>query len=281
MTLDARRIERRSHAVPGATKNAWRTAVAELKPRIAVFAGPAATIMNSAPLVTSNLARRRHGLPERTDTWGNRLPFDLLRPQRVARPVTVYVDQFSAHPLERDAAPLYGPPDGYLDASGDFHRERTGPDDRPVYEIELRPEDGLVPLPYMARQADGSAWEGDEAFPGAPPEQARQPFYPDGSRVFEEINRLGQDDSGVGNVLFRHADYDFFRVVPSGGYPTGRTAAERTDVGDGDVQPEQMWRDFFPYRGPGGARERSLRGRPVAGGQSLHRRDDVLAEPAD
>jgi hypothetical protein len=222
--------------------------MADAKPRIAVFAGPAATIMNSAPLVTSNLARRRHGLKERTDPWGNPLPFDLLRPQRLAKPVTVYVEQFSAHPLERDAAHLYAPPDGYLDASGEFHRERTGPDDRPVYEIELRPEDGVVPLPYVARQADGSAWDGDEAFPGAPADKARQPFYPDAARIFEEVNRLGQDDAGVGNLLAREADYDFYRAVPPGGYPTGRRADERTDVGEGDIAPEQLNRDYFPYR---------------------------------
>ena len=41
-------------------------------------------------------------------------------PQRLAAPVTVYVEQFSAHPLERDAAELYAPPDGYLDVRGRF-----------------------------------------------------------------------------------------------------------------------------------------------------------------
>jgi hypothetical protein len=44
--------------------------------------------------------------------------FDVLRPQRLAAPVTVYVQQFSAHPLERDAAELYAPPDGYVDVQG-------------------------------------------------------------------------------------------------------------------------------------------------------------------
>ena len=41
--------------------------------------------------------------------------FDVLRAQRLAAPVTVYIEQFSAHPLERDHAELYAPPDGYLD----------------------------------------------------------------------------------------------------------------------------------------------------------------------
>ena len=83
--------------------------------RIAVFAGPTATILNSPPLVTSNLARRIHGLPLQTDPQGRPLRFDGLRPQRLAKPVTVYVEQFSAHPLEREGAHLYGPPDGWLD----------------------------------------------------------------------------------------------------------------------------------------------------------------------
>lgn len=125
------------------------------KPRIAVFAGPTATIMNSAPLVTSNLARRRHGLPPRSDAWGQPLRFDILRAQRLAKPVTVYVEAFSAHPMEDDAAELYAEPDGYLDAAGAFYPRRQSAADVAVYEIELRPEDGLFPLPYMGRRRDG------------------------------------------------------------------------------------------------------------------------------
>src|SRR2546422_5090250 len=129
------------------------------KPRVAHLAGSNATIQNSPPLVTSNKARAKYALALRTGADGAPLRFDVLRPQRLAAPVTVYVEQFSAHPLERDAAELYGPPDGYVDAAGVFHRERQGPDDRPVYEVILRPEDGPYPLPYMARQANGQAWD--------------------------------------------------------------------------------------------------------------------------
>ena len=35
----------------------------DAKPRIAVFSGPTATIQNSEPLVTSNKAREKYGLP--------------------------------------------------------------------------------------------------------------------------------------------------------------------------------------------------------------------------
>jgi hypothetical protein len=218
------------------------------RPRIAHLAGSNATIQNSPPLVTSNKAREKYGLPPLTGPDGAPLRFDALRAQRLAAPVTVYVEQFSAHPLERDAAELYGPPDGYVDASGTFHKERRGADDKPVYEITLRPEDGVYPLPYMARQANGHAWEEDCAYPMAPEQQARQPFYPDGSRLFEEIDRLGVGDKGIGNLISGRAEIDFYRVVPSSGYTKGLAAGLRTDVGEGDIAAEVRGRDFFPYR---------------------------------
>src|SRR6516162_2151011 len=148
------------------------------KPRIAHFAGPNATIQNSPPLVTSNKARAKYGLPPIADPDGTPARFDVLRPQRLAAPVTVYVEQFSAHPLERDACELYGPPDGYLDSAGQVHKERQSASDKPVYEVELRPEDGLYPLPYMATQVDGAAWEEECAFAAAPEAKARQGFFP-------------------------------------------------------------------------------------------------------
>ncbi len=218
------------------------------KPRIAHLAGSNATIQNSPPLVTSNKARGKYGLPLLTSPDGSPLRFDALRAQRLAAPVTVYVEQFSAHPLERYAAELYGPPDGYLDSSGTFRKERRDAGDKPVYEITLQPEDGVYPLPYMARQADGQPWEEDCTQPMAPEQQARQPFYPDGSRLFEEIDRLGVGEKGIGNLISGRADIDFYRVVPSSGYTKGLAAKLRTDVGDGDIAAEVRGHDFFPYR---------------------------------
>src|SRR4026208_1500640 len=93
----------------------------DAKPRIAVFSGPTATIQNSEPLVTSNKAREKYGLPLKKHPDGSPQRYDALRPQRPPPPVTVYVEQFSAHPLERDASDLYAPPDGYVDREGDFH----------------------------------------------------------------------------------------------------------------------------------------------------------------
>src|SRR5438309_1896205 len=67
------------------------------KTRIAHLAGPTATIQNTPPLVTSNKARAKRGLPLLKDADGAPLRHDALRPQRLAAPVKVYVEQFSAH----------------------------------------------------------------------------------------------------------------------------------------------------------------------------------------
>lgn len=197
----------------------------EKRPRIAVFAGPNATVLNSEPLVTSNAARIRAGLPPRDQ--------DVVRPQRLAAPVTVYVEQFSAHPLEAEVAGLYGAPDGYIGPDGTFTRERRSETDKPVYEVTLTPDDGLYYLPYMAMQADGRPWEGDESDPFGPPDRTRQPFYPSAERVFEEIDRFGVGDDGLGGHLAKMADYDFLRPAPPAGYTS---------------RGEMRGKDFYPYR---------------------------------
>ena len=215
-------------------------ATAADKPKIAIFSGPTATIQNNEPFVTSIKAREKYGLPPLKDHDGRPMSVDALRPQRLAAPVTVYVEQFSAHPLEADSAELYAPPDGYLDKQGKFHKERTSESDKPVYEVTLKPEDGLYPLPYMARQADGRAWEGTATDPGAPFAKMRQTFYPDASRIFEEIEREGAN-------LSARASFDFYRAAPSGGYRKSLPHKLRTDVGDGDIPPEKPGVDFFSY----------------------------------
>jgi hypothetical protein len=199
-------------------------------PEIAVFAGPTATILNTPPLVTSQKARRTQDLPLTSD-WTD-LP-DALYPQRLAAPATVYVEQFSAHPLERDAVHLYAPPDGYVDRTGSFRRQRKHDDDIPVYEVHLDPADGLYPLPFVGRKADGTAWEEDCSVPDGADAECRQPFFPDASRLFEEIDRLGLDAEGRAGQLRRHATFSFHRAAPSGGY-----------IGKG----ERRGIDYFPYR---------------------------------
>jgi L-asparaginase len=209
------------------------------KPKIAVFSGPTATIQNNAPLITSNKAREQHGLPLLKDAQGKTLT-DWPRYQRIAAPVTVYIEMFTAHPLESDVAELYAPPDGYINAQGQFSKTKIGASDKPVYAVTLKPEDGLYALPYMGRQVDGKAWERTAAYTGAPFSKARQTFVPDASRIFEEIERNG-------GGIYAKADYDFYRAVPAGGYTKGLAGAKRTDAGSGDIKPEKLGEDFFTY----------------------------------
>ena len=216
------------------------------KIRIAHLSGPTATIQNTPPLVTSNKARARHGLPLLTDVDGGAVRHDALRLQRLAAPAKIYVEQFSAHPLESDAAELYGPPDGYIGPDGAFRKERRGNSDKPVYEIELRPEDGLYPLPYMAVQADGKAWEEECTAPGAL--TGRQGFFPDGSRSFEEIDRMSIGTDGKASLLSSIATIDFHRGVPPGGFTKGLPAQLRKDRGEGDIPPETRGRHYFGYK---------------------------------
>jgi len=216
------------------------------KPRIAIFSGSNSTLQHTRELITSNKAREKYGLPLRKNRDGSPERFDSLRPQRLAAPVTVYIEAYSAHPLESDASELYAPPDGYVNKqTGAFSKDRKAPTDVPVYEVTLRPEDGLYQLPYMARQADGSAWEGDCTGRNVSLDKCRVTFYPNAARIFEEIDRFGD------NLLSSMADFDFYRPAPSGGYRKGLPAALRTDVGEGDIPKEVFGKDYFPYGGQG------------------------------
>lgn len=184
-----------------------------MKPRIAVFTGAPATIVNSPTLVTSNKGR----LPGERTMPGR---FDHLVPQLLYEPVRVKIRKFSAHPLEEDSRSVYHD------------------DGKDYYEVELRPEDGPYLLPYMARRADGSSrgipFEDNDLLNAVLNYGGRQFFHPDPSSIFTEIDRTtsGRDEHGEGSTLDRLADYDFIRVLASGGY------TQRGEVAG---------RDFFPY----------------------------------
>lgn len=227
----------------------------EKKPKIAVFSGPTATVQNNKPLITSNKAREQYGLPLLKDQWGN-TRVDWPRYQRLAAPVTVYIEMFTAHPLEADVAELYAPPDGYVNAKGEFSKTKTSLDDKPVYAVTLKPQDGLYALPYMGRQANGEAWDGVASKPGAPFSESRQTFVPDASRIFEEIERNG-------GGIYAIADYEFYRAVPAGGYTKGLPKNKRTDVGEGDIPPEKLGEDFFTYGPYAASQGRSKMARSV------------------
>jgi L-asparaginase len=83
-----------------------------------------------------------------------------------------------------------------------------------------------------------------------PPSKAGNRFFPDGSRPVEEVDRLSVGEHGTGNLMSAYAEFDFIRVLPPSGYKKGLPAHLRTDIGDGDIAPESMGRDFFPYRPP-------------------------------
>ena len=182
--------------------------------KIAVFSGPRATIANSPTLVTGNKGR----LPGERVLSGR---YEHLVPQELHEPVVVRIRKYTGHPLEADAAAVY---------------EQDG---KEYYEVELLPEDGPYPLPYVARRASGSGqgqpFEEADLFDPSLDFGGRQFFYPDASRMFAEIDRAipGRDESGEGSILDRRADYDFIRVLPPGGY-----------TGDG----EKSGTDYFPYR---------------------------------
>ena len=182
--------------------------------RIAVFSGPRSTIANSPTLVTGNKGR----LPGERTLPGR---YEHLVPQELHEPVVVRIRRYSGHPMEEDSAALYQQ------------------DGRDYYEVELRPEDGPYPLPYVARRANGSErgqpFEEADLFDPELNYGGRQFFYPDASRMFAEIDRTipGRDESGEGSVLDRRAEYDFIRVLPPAGYTR---------------QGEKSGVDYFPYR---------------------------------
>lgn len=235
---------------PASSSDIPEPMAAEHLPRIAVFSGANATVQNSEPLITSDAARRKYGLPPRRNPDGTPPRHDIVRPQRLAAPVTVYIEAYSAHPLERDASDLYAPPDGYVTPAGDFVAGRMSEADVPVYAVTIGPDDGLFALPYMARTRDGGAWEQEGIEPLSPGTESRQTFYPDASRIFEEIDRFGLDEKGGNNMLGSKGRYEFVRAAPSGGYVNGLAASQRTDRGfsDGDIAPEVRGEDFFGYR---------------------------------
>ena len=116
------------------------------------FQAPGPTIANSPTLVTGNKGRLA----------GDRMlsgRYEHLVPQLLHEPAVVRIRKYSAHPLEEDSAAVY-------------HH-----DGNDYYEVELRPEDGPYPLPYVARRANGS--DGGQPFEEAdlfdPRSQLRRP----------------------------------------------------------------------------------------------------------
>ncbi len=82
----------------------------------------------------------------------------------------------------------------------------------------------------------------------APGELCRVPFFPDGSRLFEEIDRLGISDEGVGCLLTGKANFDFYCALPSGGYERACVDQRGINIGAGYIAPEPAAQISSPYR---------------------------------
>ena len=177
---------------------------------------------------------------------GAPLKHDALRAQRLAAPAKVYVEQFSAHPLESDAAELYGPPDGYIGADGVFRKERRSPATSRSTRSNSSRRTVSIPCPIW--RVRPTARPGRRNAPRRAAPIYRQGFFPDGSRSFEEIDRLSIGVEGTASLLSSIATIDFYRGVPPGGFTKGLPAHLRTDKGEGDIPPEVRGTHYFGYK---------------------------------
>ncbi len=198
-------------------------------PKIAVFSGPTATIQNSPPLISGE---------------------SVLRAQRVAVSAEIWVEQFSGHPLEADSADLYAPPDGWIDEHGSIHAGDSidvDPTWTPAIRIRIEPKDGPLLLPYTAKTRDGKFWESNGLTPDSEESAQRQTFYPDATRLYEEIDRFGVDFEGHGRPLSSRARFEFFRPAPSGGYRNIRSQDGDGQFGGEAFLSERRGIDYFGY----------------------------------
>ena len=130
------------------------------KPRVAHLAGPTATIQNTPPLVTSNKARAKYGLPPQDQPRRQHAEVRCAAAAAAGRAGEGLCRAVLGACRSRPTRPSStGRRTAISMRPGRSTRTRRSDADKPVYEVELQPEDGLYPLPYMARQADGSAWE--------------------------------------------------------------------------------------------------------------------------
>ena len=116
------------------------------------------------------------------------------------------------------------------------------------------PRTGSIRCPTWRGRRTAAPGRRNARSPAPPEAQARQGFFPDGARSFEEIDRLQIGDNGTGNLIAAKAEIDFYRILPPAGYTKGLPADRRTDTatgiatGAGDIPPERRGADFFPYK---------------------------------
>ena len=178
--------------------------------------------------MTSNKARAKYGLPPRLNPDGSPQRYDVLRTQKLAAPVTVYVEQFSAHPLEADAAELYGPPTATLIIRRLPHAAHRHGRPPGVRNRADRRKTATIPCPTWRARPTAARGRKNAPTPRRPPKAPASPSSPTASRSFAEIDQMAIGDDGVGNLISSLAEVDFHRVVPPAGYTAeGRTTRRR------------------------------------------------------
>ena len=182
-----------------------------------------------------------------------------------------------------------------------FTKSATGPDDKPVYEITLEPEDGLYPLPYMARQANGQPWETDGTEKNAAGRTDARAVFSRRLALIRRDRPLGDFRRRGGLFAYRKAAFRFLSRSAVGRlHDRGEARASAPISATATFAPEIRGSDFFPYR-PGYLRKeppmaalarltnvvqralarRQIFRRDLARRQSVCRRDHVLAQSAD
>ena len=215
------------------------------KVKIAHLAGPTATIQNSPPLVTSNKARAntacRRERPRR-----QRSALRRVAPATAGRSRKGLCRIASRRIRSKPTLPNSTVRRTDISMPWRVPERAQHPDDKAVFEIEIHPEDGLYPMPYMARQANGQAWEAN-ALRRCAREQAGKASIPTARAASRKSTAVGRRRRRrQSHLLVRGVD--FYRVLPTGGYTKGLPAARRTDMGEGDIPPETRSKDFFAYR---------------------------------
>ena len=220
------------------------------KIRVAHLAGPNATIQNTPPLVTSNKARQKHGLPPLTSRGWQRPEVRRAAhaaSRRAGQSLCRAILRSSARARRRralrPARRLYRCRRPF--PQGTARRRRTSRSTRSSC-ARRRPLSAAL---YGACRPTASLGKRNAPSLSAPAEQARQGFFPDGSRSFEEIDRLSIERRRQGE----HRSLRWRRSISiaccrRAATRKGLPAALRTDVGEGDIPPETRGKDFFPYK---------------------------------
>ena len=148
---------------------------------------------------------------------------------------------------KRDAAELYGPPDGYIDADGAFSRERRASRRqaglRGRAASRRRP---LSPALYGAAGRRTRLGRGMRRSRRAGRKGAARDFSRRLARVRGDRSACTSVDEGLAGIGFVGSPKSTsHRVLPPAGLPRACPQAERDDAGEGDIPPETRGQRFL------------------------------------